>query len=109
MNNINSLAEQTWNQYYPDRRKWQDLEEDTRSEWVEVLKLYDSFKVSPSGIEAAVCDDITVRQMFGINKYGTTVADNPLTLKEWLVHHYQELIDAAVYVKRAIAEIDKKQ
>jgi len=109
MNNIEALAEGTWNMYYPDRRKWQDLEEGTRTEWIEVLKLYESLRGNPSGIEAIVCKDITARQAFGIGKYGTTVADNPLDLKEWLLHHYQELLDAAVYVRRAIAEIDKKQ
>jgi len=60
----------------------------------------------PTGIEAAVCEDITKRQQIGIAKYGTTVADNPLDLRQWLQHQYEELLDAAVYTKRAIAEID---
>jgi len=64
---------------------------------------------SPTGIEAIVCDDITYRQQVGIAKYGTTVADNQLSLREWLVHQYQELLDAAVYCRRAIAEIDASQ
>ena len=62
----------------------------------------------PTGIEALVCEEITRRQHFGINKYGTTVADNNLSLREWLNHQYEELLDAAVYCRRAIAEIDKQ-
>lgn len=62
---------------------------------------------SPIGIEAAVCADIARRQALGIAKYGgTTVADNPLALRAWLQHGYEELLDAAVYMRRAIAEID---
>ena len=63
----------------------------------------------PEGIEAEVCADIARRQQMGINKYGTTVADNPLTLREWLQHALEEALDQAVYLKRAIAEIDAQQ
>lgn len=60
----------------------------------------------PTGTEAAVCTDIATRQAKGVAKYGTTVRDNPLTLRQWLQHQYEELLDAAVYAKRAIEEID---
>ena len=59
-----------------------------------------------SGTEARVCLDIMVRQQRGIAKYGTTVEDNHLTLKEWLQHAYEETLDQANYLKRAIVEID---
>lgn len=59
------------------------------------------------GTEADVCSDIAKRQALGINKYGTTVRDNNLTLREWLQHQYEELLDAAIYTKRAIEELDK--
>lgn len=58
------------------------------------------------GIEAEVCIEISKRQEFGIAKYGTTVADNPLSLRQWLQHAYEETLDKAIYLKRAIAEID---
>ena len=61
------------------------------------------------GIEAIVCADIARRQELGIAKYGTTVAQNPLELRAWLQHQYEELLDAAVYCRRAIAEIDVKE
>jgi len=56
----------------------------------------------PSGVEASVCADIAERQQKGIRKYGMTVATNPLHLREWLQHAYEEHLDAAIYLKRAI-------
>ena len=61
----------------------------------------------PTGTEAEVCADIATRQAFGIAKYGKTVADNPLTLEQWLQHAYEECLDQAVYLKRAMAELKK--
>jgi hypothetical protein len=69
-----------------------------------------AFGLSPvSGIEALVCEDIAKRQAFGIAKYGKTVADNPLSLEQWLQHAYEECLDQAVYLKRAMAELKKGQ
>jgi hypothetical protein len=62
----------------------------------------------PTGIEALVCEEIAQRQQLGINKYGTTVADNNLSLREWLQHALEESLDQAIYLRRAIAEIDKQ-
>lgn len=58
----------------------------------------------PTGTEARVCADIARRQQLGIAKYGQTVADNPLSLIQWLQHAYEECLDQAVYLKRAIEE-----
>lgn len=62
----------------------------------------------PTGIEALVCEEIARRQQLGINKYSTTVADNNLSLREWLQHALEESLDQAIYLRRAIAEIDKQ-
>jgi hypothetical protein len=59
-------------------------------------------------IEQQVCSDILRRQQLGIAKYGTTVAANPLELREWLQHAYEECLDQAVYLRRAIDEIERK-
>ncbi len=56
------------------------------------------------GTEADVCQDIAKRQQVGIKKYGVTVSENPLTRKQWLQHAYEEALDHAVYLKRAIEE-----
>ena len=63
----------------------------------------------PDGAEARICTEIAARQQMGINKYGTTVAENPLSLREWLVHAKQEALDQAIYLQRAIEEIDAKE
>lgn len=60
-----------------------------------------------TGIELAVCHDIEQRQQRGISKYGMTVSDNPLDLKQWLQHAYEECLDQAVYLKKAIQELEK--
>jgi len=59
----------------------------------------------PTGIELMVCVDIARRQRHGVEKYGTTVSENPLSLIEWHQHHYEELLDAAVYTKKCIIEL----
>lgn len=62
-----------------------------------------------SGTESRVCMDIQSRQEKGFFKYGVTVADNPLSLRDWLQHQYEELLDAAIYCRRAIEELDKEE
>ena len=63
---------------------------------------------TPIGTEFRVCQDIYNRQQLGIRKYGTTVEKNNLQLKEWLQHAYEETLDNAIYLKRAIEELEKK-
>jgi len=58
--------------------------------------------------ESEVINDIKRRQRIGILKYGTTVANNPLELRAWLQHAYEECLDQAIYLKRAIQELEKK-
>lgn len=60
-----------------------------------------------SGIELEVCHDIEARQRKGMAKYGFTVKANPLDQKAWLQHAYEEMLDAAIYLKRAIHEMEK--
>lgn len=62
---------------------------------------------SVDGTEGRVCRDIAQRQLFGKQKYGTTVEQNNLTLREWLQHAYEECLDQAIYLKRSIEELDK--
>lgn len=59
-----------------------------------------------TGTELEVCTDIAERQRMGIKKYGTTVRDNNLSLRQWLHEAYCETLDNAIYLKRAIQEID---
>lgn len=56
----------------------------------------------PSGIEKEVCEDIASRQRYGLGKYPTTVEENPSPLVDWLQHAYEETLDKAIYLKKAI-------
>lgn len=62
-----------------------------------------------TGTEKRVCEDIEKRQALGLQKYGTSVEQNPLPLRDWLQHQYEELLDAAVYCRRAIEELDNAE
>lgn len=59
--------------------------------------------------ESLVIADIRDRQEKGIAKYGVTVARNPLSLREWLQHSYEEKLDDLIYMKRAIQEMDRQK
>lgn len=61
-------------------------------------------KIDP--IVAAVCDDLQRRSQVGIAKYGVMLDRTDLDLRAWLQHAYEEHLDAANYLKRAIMEID---
>ena len=62
--------------------------------------------MSAIGTEGEVCKDIEQRQLHGILKYGTTVSNNPLDLRSWLQHAYEEALDLAIYLKRSIEELE---
>lgn len=72
-----------------------------------IVRALDAMRPMATGTEAEVCKDIAERQQRGIAKYGTTVRDNPLALRQWLQHALEECLDQAIYLKRAIEEIDK--
>jgi len=92
-----------------DRRKCGELKQDqgpiAEENRLEAMKVVEEVHGKATGIEAKVCLDITRRQKLGIEKYGQTVADNPAKLKEWLQHAYEETLDQAVYLRRAMEEI----
>jgi hypothetical protein len=60
-------------------------------------------------VTEAVKADLDARQQRGQAKYGTTMADNPLPLRAWLEHAYEEALDMAQYLKRAMMEMDAKE
>ena len=60
-----------------------------------------------TGTESRVCVDIVRRQQMGINKYGTTVSDNPLELRQWVQNAYEEALDQAIYLRRIMEKLDE--
>lgn len=65
-------------------------------------------KETTEDTETKVCADIRHRQELGLTKYGVAVANNKLELKEWMQHAYTEALDLAIYLKRAMDEIDRE-
>jgi len=65
--------------------------------------------VNPDSVVAAVRDDLLRRSEVGIAKYGVTLDRADLNLRDWLQHAYEETLDQANYLKRAIMEIDYLQ
>jgi hypothetical protein len=57
-------------------------------------------------VVAAVRADLLRRSEIGIAKYGVTLDRKDLSLRDWLQHAYEETLDQANYLKRAILEID---
>lgn len=55
----------------------------------------------------AVRADLLQRSQHGIVKYGVTLDRTDLSLKDWLQHAYEETLDQANYLKRAIIELEK--
>jgi tRNA A37 threonylcarbamoyladenosine biosynthesis protein TsaE len=56
-----------------------------------------------------VINQFSERSRVGIDKYGKTLSENPLSLLEWLEHLKQELMDATLYIERAKDEVKSKQ
>ena len=51
-----------------------------------------------------VIEDLTNRSLVGIEKYNTTLDRTDIDLKGWLSHAYEEALDHALYLKRAMRE-----
>jgi outer membrane protease len=51
-----------------------------------------------------VRNDLYTRSQTGIKKYGTTLAGNKGDHLYWLQHAYEEALDMALYLKRAMEE-----
>jgi hypothetical protein len=49
---------------------------------------------------------LAARAAAGLSKYGVTTERDDLSTADWLRHLQEELLDAAVYVERLIAELE---
>ncbi len=58
-------------------------------------------------IVEAVRADLLARSTVGIAKYGVTLARTDLTEIQWLQHLYEELLDAALYAKRRMQDLNE--
>jgi len=60
-------------------------------------------------IVSMVIAQFRTRSKLGIKKYNTTLAENDLSLVEWLEHAKEEAMDQVLYLERAINEIRSKE
>lgn len=56
-----------------------------------------------------VVDQFKHRSALGIKKYGTTLAENDLSLIQWLEHAKEEAMDNVLYLQRAIDELHARE
>lgn len=69
----------------------------------------DSHYTEVDAVVAKVIDQFLDRSAKGIQKYGTTLAENNLSLIEWLEHAKEEAMDMALYLQVAIDELKHRQ
>ena len=60
--------------------------------------------MTQDSIVEAVRADLAERSARGIAKYGTTLDRGDLSHADWLQHAYEEALDMALYLRRAIRE-----
>lgn len=59
---------------------------------------------APDPIVEQVRQKLLDRSQVGIQKYGCTMERDDLTILDFLKHHQEELLDAAIYVERLIRD-----
>jgi len=59
---------------------------------------------APDPIVEQVRKKLLERSQVGIQKYGCTMERDDLTVLDFLKHHQEELMDAAIYVERLIQD-----
>lgn len=62
-----------------------------------------------TGTEGRVCQDIAERQAAELDKYGTTTEHNPNALRQWLQNEYEQTLDKAINLRRAIELMDSER
>lgn len=58
-----------------------------------------------SRIEDQVCEKIKKRAEVGFKKYGKTMEREDFLLVDWLTYLQEEMMDAVVYLERAIEKM----
>tara|TARA_R100001510_G_C7654968_1_gene213867 strand:+ start:2331 stop:2513 length:183 start_codon:yes stop_codon:yes gene_type:complete len=59
-----------------------------------------------SAIEDEVCKKIQARSEVGKEKYGVTMEEEVLSIRQWLVHLQEELMDATVYIEKLLGMVE---
>jgi cytidylate kinase len=85
--------------------KWDKL----NKEFIEALDISDEWFKNKKNSDTLneVIKDMIAREQLGIKKYGTTIDRDDYSLKDWLVHAYEESLDKSLYLKKAIQQLQK--
>lgn len=67
---------------------------------------FEKYPLKRDSIVDSVRQDLLNRSMVGVKKYQTTLDREDIDLLGWLRHQYEELLDAALYCKRAIKDLE---
>lgn len=59
-------------------------------------------------ITRALQAELEARAARGLMKYGVTLSDAPLSLRDTLQHAKEEALDLAAYLQRAIDDLDRQ-
>jgi|TARA_R100000149_G_scaffold4627_2_gene1316 hypothetical protein len=59
-----------------------------------------------SKIEKQVCEKILQRSEVGKKKYGVSMEKEILSIRQWLIHLQEELMDATVYVEKLLELVE---
>lgn len=78
----------------------------TRAEVVAVAKASAEIQNRCDPVVESVRSDLLARSRAGLLKYGVGLDRADLTLRDWLQHAYEECLDQANYLKRAIMELN---
>lgn len=70
------------------------------------LEEYMEVRLTPDKVVQSVMKDLNYRSKIGVDKYGTTLEREDLSASDWARHLYEELLDAALYVKRLIQKLE---
>lgn len=57
-----------------------------------------------SNLLKKLVEDLINREKKGLETYGTTMDRQDLSGKEWMQHLYEELLDAALYLKKLMED-----
>ncbi len=71
-------------------------------------KAFVSYPKEKDKIVELVKEDLDRRSAVGLIKYGTSLAESNLSVKDFLQHALEESMDLSLYLKSAIIELEKK-
>ena len=80
-----------------------------RPDQVEIIKNPPTPLNSGDEIVDAVRERLLERSVTGQRKYGAKMTRDDLSLKDWLMHQQQELMDGALYAEAALRRLDRME